>query len=74
MTDGGEGQGREEAFYEAAAAFLRRNGFLIAVFAPVAVVSVVPAGTMGPLIILLAYLGEAIVYAAIKRAGRGDPG
>lgn len=73
MTDQGEGPSREEAFYAAATAFLKRNGFLIAVAAPVVFVSLVPAGTAAPLIILLAYLGEAIVYGAIKRAGRGDP-
>jgi hypothetical protein len=73
MTDQGAGPSREEAFYEAAAAFLKRHGFLIAVFAPVVFVSLVPVGAAAPLIILLAYLGEAIVYAAIQRAGRGDP-
>jgi len=73
MTDQGEEPTREEAFYAAATAFLRRHGFLIAVAAPVVFVSLLPVGTAAPLIVLLAYLGEAIVYGAIRRARRGDP-
>jgi len=73
MTDQDEGPSREEAFYLAATAFLKRHGFLIALVAPVVFVSLVPAGAAAPLIILLTYLGEAIVYAAIQRVRRGDP-
>jgi hypothetical protein len=73
MTDQGDEPTREEAFYAAATAFLKQHGFLIAVAAPVVFVSLLPVGTAAPLIILLAYLGEAIVYGAIRRAGRGDP-
>jgi hypothetical protein len=71
MTDQGEGPSREEAFYEAATAFLKRYGFMIAIAAPVVFVSLVPVGAAAPLVILVAYLGEAIIYSAIRRAGRG---
>ena len=73
MTDQDEGPGREEAFYEAATAFLKRYGFMIAIAAPVVFISLVPVGAAAPLIILLTYLGEAIVYSAIQRVRRGDP-
>jgi hypothetical protein len=36
-------------------------------------VSLLPVGAAAPLIILLTYLGEAIVYGVIQRVRRGDP-
>ena len=73
MTDQHEGPTREEAFYEAATAFLKRYGFMIAIAAPIVFISLVPVGSAAPLVILLTYLGEAIVYSAIQRVRRGDP-
>jgi hypothetical protein len=54
MTDQGEGPSREEAFYEAATAFLKRYGFMIAIAAPVVFVSLVQVGAAAPLVIHVA--------------------
>ncbi len=73
MSDQDERPSREEAFYESAAAFLKQHGFLIALLAPIVFISLAPVGSAAPLLILVTYLGEAIVYAAIQRLRRGDP-
>ena len=64
---------REDAVYEVVAASVRRYGFAIALVAPFLLISLVPMGEAGVLLVVLIYLGEAIVYAALrsKRMGRG---
>jgi len=57
---------REDSLYETIAAFLRRYGLWIALLAPLAIISIVPMGQAGVLLVVLTYLGEAIVYAAAR--------
>ena len=63
---------REDSLYETIATFLRRYGLWIALLAPFALISIVPMGPAGFLLVVLIYLGEAIVYAAVRsrRLGR----
>jgi hypothetical protein len=68
---------REDSMYATLAAFLRRYGVWIALLAPLAFISIVPMGSAGVLLVVLVYLGEAIVYAAARsrRVGtRTGPG
>jgi hypothetical protein len=72
MLDRMPSSSREDSLYEAIAAFLRRYGLWIALLAPLALISIVPMGQAGVLLVVLIYLGEAIVYAAVRnrRLGR----
>ena len=68
---------REDSLYETIAAILRRYGLWIALIAPLVLISIVPMGQAGVLLVVLIYLGEAIVYAAVRsrRSGtRKGPG
>jgi hypothetical protein len=62
---------REDSLYETIAAFLRRYGLWIAMLAPLAIISIVPMGQAGVLLVVLIYLGEAVVYAAVRRGRLG---
>jgi hypothetical protein len=73
MTDPEEEPSREEAIYSIVFAFLKRHGFAIALIAPLGLISLVPMGSAGVLVVLVIYLGEAIVYSAIQRKGRSAP-
>ena len=57
---------REDSTYATIGAFLRRYVVHIALLAPLALISVVPMGPAGVLLVVLIYLGEAIVYAAVR--------
>jgi hypothetical protein len=58
---------REDSISTTLAAIIRRYGVWIALLAPFALISVVPMGPAGVLLVVLIYLGEAIVYAAVRR-------
>src|SRR4051812_22160349 len=62
---------REESAYATIARFLRRYSIYIAMLAPFALISVIPMGQAGVLVVVLIYLGEAIVYAATERRRQG---
>ena len=55
-----------ESLYATIAAFQRRYGLWIALLAPLAIIWIVPMGQAGVLLAVLIYLGEAIVYAAVR--------
>jgi hypothetical protein len=71
MTGRDNKHSREDAVYGTMAAFLRRHGFLIAAAAPLVLITLVPMGPASVLVVVLIYLGEAIVYAAVQRRRRG---
>ena len=62
---------REDSAYATIAAFLRRYGLWIALLAPLAIISIVPLGEASVLFVVVIYLGEAIVYAAVRRRRLG---
>jgi hypothetical protein len=67
----------EDSVYATIVAFQRRYGLWIALLAPLALISIVPMGQAGVLLVVLIYLGEAIVYAGVRsrRSGtRKGPG
>ena len=74
MTNPDERLSRQDEFLDAVAAFLQRNAFGIALIVPVVFIAVVPIGSASVLVLLVIYLGEAILYAVMRRgdgAGRG---
>jgi hypothetical protein len=78
MTDPDGRPSRQDAFFDSFAEFLQRNAIGIALIAPVVLVSQIPIGGSAQVLALLViYLGEAILYAFMRRgapAGRGVPG
>lgn len=71
MTDPPERQTREDAVYASLFAFLKRYGFFIAVVAPPFLLTPVVEGPAFVLIVATIWLGEAIVYAAVRRKAQG---
>ncbi len=74
MTDPDEPPSRQDAFFDSVAAFLQQHAFAIAFAAPIFVVALLPIGSAAVVVLFVIYLGEAIVYALMRRgdpAGRG---
>jgi hypothetical protein len=71
MTDPDEEPTGEDAVYASLFAFVRKNAFLIALIAPPLLLSLLVKGEGVVLLVMLAYLGEAIVYAAVRRRRTG---
>jgi uncharacterized membrane protein len=71
MTDAGREPDREDVLYTRLFSYLKQNGVVIALAAPVVLVWILPIGPAGVLVVPLIYLGEAIVYAAAQRKRRG---
>ena len=63
---------REDSVYAAIARLLHRYGLWIALLAPFALISIIPIGQAGILLVVVIYLGEAVAYAAARsrRIGR----
>ena len=61
----------EDSVYARIAAIQRRYGLWIALLAPLALISLVPMGQAGVLLVVLIYLGEAIAYVAVRRRRMG---
>jgi hypothetical protein len=70
MTDP-EGRSYEEVIYAVAVALFSRHGFAMALLAPLVIISLIPMGPVGVLLVVVIYLVEAIVYVAIQRHRRG---
>jgi hypothetical protein len=70
MSDPEEEPTREDSAYAYLFAFLKRYGFFIAVATPILVLSPFVKGEGFVLLVALAWLGEAVVYAAARRRGR----
>jgi hypothetical protein len=71
LTDPQDKPTREDSAYASRFGFLRRNGFLIALVAPLFLLSLVVKGPEFILLVAVIWLGEAIVYAAVQRRRRG---
>ncbi|MEP6639393.1 MAG: hypothetical protein ABJC39_08595 [Chloroflexota bacterium] len=71
MADPPERPTREDAVDASLFAFLKRYGLFIAIGAPLIILSPVVKGGVFVLVVALMWLGEAIVYAAVRRRGRG---
>jgi hypothetical protein len=71
MTGRDERPSREDVVYGTIAAYLRRYAAWIVVLAPLALISLVPMGPAGVLVVMVIYLNEAIVYAAVRRRRQG---
>ena len=67
MPDAADEQTREDAVYAAIFAFLRKNSVLIAFVAPFVVISLLPVGPVGIVLVPIVWLFEAIGYAAVQR-------
>jgi hypothetical protein len=71
MSDPRDRPTGEDALYASLLAFLSRNGFLIALAAPLLLLSLVVKGDALLPLVAVVLLGEAIVYGAVQTRPRG---